>query len=201
MIIIGLCGGSGSGKGTVAEAFRLYGISSIDADAVYRDLTTPGAPLVDALAAEFGSGVIATDGSLDRKALSAIVFTTDDHEKLNTLNKMTHMAILAETEKRISELQRNGEKAVIFDAPLLFESGFNKRCDVIIAVIADRQKRIDRIVNRDCITREAAEARISSQLSDDFLASHADYVIVNNGETCELDLLVKEIAEKISIRG
>jgi dephospho-CoA kinase len=202
MIIIGLCGGSGSGKGTVAQILECYGIPNINADEVYRYLTKAGGALIPALSKEFGSSVISSDGALDRRQLSSIVFTSDGHEeKLRRLNEITHAAILAETEKRILELEKSGKNFVVFDAPLLFESGFNAKCDMIVAVTADTRTRVERIVKRDSITAKMAKERISTQLSDEFLKENSDYVIVNNGELCELDRQVKELAEKIFTRG
>ena len=202
MKIIGLCGGSGSGKGTVAQMLAYYGMSSIDADEVYRFRTKPGGSLIPALVKEFGSGIISEDGVLDRRQLSKIVFTSDGHEeKLKRLNSITHAAVIEETEKRISDFAKSGKNFVLFDAPLLFESGFNNRCDTIVAVVADAKKRIERIVKRDSISAKMASDRIRTQLSDEFLKENSDYVIVNNGELDELERQVRELAEKIITRG
>ena len=202
MTIIGLCGGSGSGKGTVARLLEEYAVPNINADDIYRRLTASGGALIPALSKEFGSSVISSDGALDRKRLSSIVFSSEGHEeKLRRLNKITHTAVLEEAEKRIADFEKDGIDFIVFDAPLLFESGFNSKCDIIVAVVADVEKRIERIVKRDSITVKMAKERISNQLSDEFLKMNSDYVIVNNGELCELEMSVKELAEKILIRG
>ena len=202
MTIIGLCGGSGSGKGTVARLLEEYAVPNINADDIYRRLTASGGALIPALSKEFGSSVISSDGALDRKRLSSIVFSSEWHEeKLRRLNKITHTAVLEEAEKRIADFEKDGIDFIVFDAPLLFESGFNSKCDIIVAVVADVEKRIERIVKRDSITVKMAQERISNQLSDEFLKMNSDYVIVNNGELCELEMSVKELAEKILIRG
>lgn len=195
MLIIGLCGGSGSGKGTVAELFLKHGIPSIDADAVYRELTARGAQLLNMLSDEFGADILSENGELDRKKLSSIVFSNP--EKLRLLNSITHSEIIKETERRIKKYESEGFSAVIFDAPLLFESGFDQKCDVIISVTAPIELRIERLVSRDGINAEAARKRISSQLSDGYLREHSDYVIENSGDIFELkektDKLVKII--------
>ena len=202
MTIIGLCGGSGSGKGTVARLLEEYAVPNINADDIYRRLTASGGALIPALSKEFGSSVISSDGALDRKRLSSIVFSSEGHEeKLRRLNKITHTAVLEEAEKRIADFEKDGIDFIVFDAPLLFESGFNSKCDIIVAVVADVEKRIERIVKRDSITVKMAKERISNQLSDEFLKMNSDYVIVNNGELCELEMSVKELAEKILMRG
>lgn len=180
MLLIGLCGGSGAGKGTVAELFLKHGIPSIDADAVYRDLTAPGSRLPVIISKMFGEQTLTPDGGLNRKKLAEIVFS--DKEKLKNLNLITHAEIITETERRLKKYKAEGYPALIFDAPQLFESGFNKRCDVIISVVAPLETRIERLLSRDGITEEAARKRISSQLSDDYIMERSDFVIVNDGD-------------------
>ncbi len=199
MLVIGLCGGSGSGKSTVTKKFEKYGIVSIDADKVYRELLFSGSALLLQLKNAFGDKIINDDGTLNKKELSAIVFSNyGKAHYLPVLNSITHAAIIFETERRIEEFRQNGSiPAVIFDAPLLFEAGFDKKCDIIIAVTADTETRIERIMMRDNITKEQAQQRISAQLSDEFLIEHADYVIVNNGSAESLENRVSELAEYI----
>ena len=146
MKIIGLCGGSGSGKGTVAQMLAYYGMSSIDADEVYRFLTKPGGSLIPALVKEFGSGIISEDGVLDRRQLSKIVFTSDGHEeKLKRLNSITHAAVIEETEKIMTAQKARGAdftsgsliqraKALIPVIIPLFVSAFNRASDLATAM-------------------------------------------------------------------
>lgn len=197
MTIIGLCGGSGSGKGTVARFFEGYGIPNIDADAVYRDLTVPNSDLLKKLAITFGDGILDANGGLDRAKLSKIVFDPNNKLAREKLNRITHEAVITETIVRIDNLKSQGYEFVIFDAPLLFESEFNKKCDVIISVVASKDLRIERIINRDKISKERAEARIASQLSDEFLIEQSDFTVYNNGSEQELMAQVASIANKI----
>lgn len=195
MIIIGLCGGSGAGKGTVDNCFLKHGIPSIDTDAVYRELTVRGSYLLHILSEAFGTDILNERGELDRKKLSALVFSDPAKHKL--LNSITHSEILNEAERRIRKYESEGYPAVICDAPLLFESGFDKKCDIIIAVTAPLDVRIERLVGRDGISPEAARQRILSQLPDEYLEKHSDFVINNNGDLAnvqaQIDSLVKII--------
>lgn len=197
MIIIGLCGNSGSGKGTVCQAFLKYGISSIDADRVYHDLTSESSSLNKSLAEHFGSEILNSDCSLNRKALSQIVFSDNSGELLKKLNLLTHSSVINEVERQIDELSKKGYKAVIFDAPLLFESGFDKKCDYIVAVTAKREDKIERIINRDNIDYDKAAKRIDAQLSEEFICERSDFVINNFGSVENIDGQVKTIINNI----
>ena len=197
MTVIGLCGGSGSGKGTVARFFEGYGIPSIDADAVYRDITVPGGELIEKLALTFGAAILDENGGLNRAALAKIVFDPANKTELDKLNKITHEFVIRETVRRINAFESEGYEFVIFDVPLLFESGFNEKCGIIVSVVADKNVRIKRITARDGITPERAEARIASQLSDEYLIERSDFVIYNNGSEQELSAQVASIANKI----
>ena len=199
MLTIGLAGGSGSGKGEVGAIFQKFGFKVIDTDKIYRKMTAPGGACLIPLAEEFGFGIILADGSLNRKALARIVFTGEGHtERKRRLEQITHRLILDETRKRIADYKSKGVCAgIIVDAPLLFESGFDKECDKIIGVVADKAKRIERIVQRDKITEQRAEERIAAQLSDEYVISRSDFVITNDGAKEELELQVTEIINKL----
>ena len=205
MKIIGLCGGSGSGKGTVAELFSLYGIKSVDTDAVYRELTATKTPCLDALVNEFGDEILSPLGALDRSKLRSIVFDSEDaKEKRTRLNEIAHKFILGKTREILEAYRQEGRLFSIVDAPLLFESGFNKECDFILCVLADKEQRILRIIKRDGLSREMAEQRIASQLSDEELIKLSDFKITNNGDIQELkdsvDMIVEELTEKRKIQ-
>ena len=181
MKVIGLCGGSGAGKGTVCSIFAELGIPSIDTDKLYHSLISTDSECTREIVSAFGSDVYANPG-VDRKALRNIVFSSP--ENLAILNKITHKHILASVR---SIIKNTGEaRAIIIDAPLLFESGFDKECDVKICVIADEDVRIERITKRDGISPEIAKARIASQIPNDELKEICDYTIENNADTDEL---------------
>lgn len=198
MKIIGLCGGSGSGKGEVAKIFSAHNIVSIDTDKIYRDLTSSNTVCMSELVSFFGSEIQKSDGSLDRRLLADIVFNSDDSvAKRQMLNKISHAHVLAEVRRRIKEYDALGFPAVAVDAPLLFESEFDKECDTVVGVIAEREERIKRIMSRDKITRLGAESRIASQLSDEYISEHSDYIIINNGDRISLQNEVGKVAKKI----
>ena len=126
---IGLCGQSGAGKGYIAALFAEKGVPSIDTDRIYRDLTgpaSPKSPCMEALCAAFGPDTANEDGSLNRTYLRSVVFGAENRERLHLLNRITHRFILAETEMRADKLTRDGAEFVLIDAPLLYESGFDK---------------------------------------------------------------------------
>ena len=198
MKIIGLCGGSGSGKGSVCAIFDKLGIPSIDTDAVYRELTSKDSQCMRALSSEFGDEIISPDGSLNRGILRKVVFEGDDAGiRLKRLNEISHKYILDRTREILDAYREKGYCAAIVDAPVLFESGFDKECDIIISVTADKDIRVERIIKRDGIDRNNAEARIASQLSDDEVVLRSDFVIQNNSDLVSLEKRVTEVAKQI----
>ena len=197
MKVIGLCGGSGSGKGMVSKFFANRGIPSLDTDAVYHAMIESDSECARDLIAEFGDGVKNADGGVNRKALADIVFGVGSQSKLKKLNSISHFYILKSCRKWLSEQEKNGMKAAIVDAPVLFESGFNRECDITVAVITSFDLRLKRIIERDHATEEDAKKRIKNQTDDEFLIKNADYVIYNNKTEQELDLQVEEICRLI----
>ncbi len=182
MKVIGLSGGSGSGKGYVSMIFGTRGIVSLDTDAIYRELTSAPGECMSELAAEFGEGIVDHSGALNRVVMRELVFSGDRAESNRArLNEISHRHVLSEVRRRISTLRKSGVPAVLVDAPLLFESGFDKECDAVICVTAPTDVRVNRIMSRDGISRESAISRISAQISDEELTARSDYVIKNDG--------------------
>ena len=195
MKIIGLTGGSGAGKGEVCKAFLSFGIKSIDTDKISREVTGKSECLGE-LVENFSGDILRNDGELDRKKLADIAFSSKENHA--NLNKITHKYILNECNNIILDMQNSGNnKAVIIDAPMLFESGYYKNCDVIISVIADLDKRIQRIIKRDGISLEQIESRIKNQKSDDFFIENSDYVIYNNSDYADIYIQASKIYDKI----
>jgi len=195
MKIIGLTGGSGAGKGEVCKAFLSFGIESIDTDKISREVTKKNSECLRELVEHFSGGILTAHGELDRKKLAETAFSSKKNHDM--LNKITHKYILNETKRVMLDMEKAGSKAVIVDAPLLFESGFDKDCDVIISVISDLDKRIERIIKRDKITFEQAETRIKNQKSDEFFIENSDYVIYNNSDYAVLYTQVSRIYNSV----
>ena len=175
MRLIGLCGRSGSGKGMFCKTAEENGFFVIDCDKVYKDLVSYPSECLLEIAENFGKEVI-KDGALDRRYLAPIVFS--DSEKLDLLNKITHKYITSEVHKIISEVPE--DSFVVLDAPTLFESGMNESCDLIIGVVASDELCISRIVARDNISVQEAEARLSKQLTVEKIIEYSDCVIYND---------------------
>ena len=198
MKIIGLTGGSGAGKGEVCKAFLSHGIESVDTDKISREVTRKGSDCLRELVENFSGVILNNYGGLDRKKLAEIAFSSNSAQKnLETLNKITHKHILNECKRIILDMEKAGRKAIIVDAPLLFESRFNESCDIIISVIAGLEKRTERIIKRDGITSEQAEIRIKNQKNDDFFIANSDYIIYNNTDYADVYIQVSKIYDII----
>ena len=186
MLTIGLTGPSGAGKGLVASLFAGYGVPSIDTDAVYHALLVPPSACLDELVERFGRSILTPDGTLDRRALAAVVFAPGHEDELRDLNRITHRHVLDEARRRLAVYRVEGKDAVLVDAPQLFESGFDAECDFVLAVLAPRELRMERIMARDHLDEARAVARLDAQKSDEFFHEHADAVLVNDGRAEEL---------------
>lgn len=187
MKVIGLCGGSGSGKSTVCSLFAKIGVPSIDTDKLYHDIISTDSECTKELVAVFGERVHARPG-IDRALLREIVFSSSDN--LKRLNEITHRHILNSVRDVIRHTEADG---IIIDAPLLFESGFDKECDLTVCVVAHNDIRLKRIIERDGISRDAAQRRIASQISNDELIERCDYSLENNATEEELKVSVSDL--------
>ena len=182
MTIIGITGPSGAGKGICCEYLSSLGISCIDTDAVYHELISAPSPCVQELATAFGKEIVDKRGAIDRKALAAIVFSDSSHQKTRLLNQITHKYVRIETLRLLDTYKNRGDKAVAIDAPLLFEANFDDLCDFCIAVIAPRSLRLSRIIARDSLSKERADARLDAQKADDYYTSRSKYTIMNDSD-------------------
>ncbi|MBO5845690.1 MAG: dephospho-CoA kinase [Clostridia bacterium] len=193
--IVGITGPSGSGKSLLSKYISDAGIPCINADEVYHSLLTPPSPCIDAIAKVFGGRVIAPDGSLDRPALSSIVF--GDKKDLALLNETVLPIVIAKIKELISELESLSHTVVVVDAPTLIESGFHKECDLVVSVIASTTSRLERIKARDGISGDLASARLSAQKDDSFYAEHSDLVILNDSSKEHFQMAAEALIEKI----
>lgn len=200
MTVIGLTGQSGAGKGTVASILKDLGIPHIDCDKIYHSLLDADSECTKALCKAFGKGILHENGSVDRKKLGAVVFTGEGHEKrLAVLNSITHEFVLQECRKLLKKHDSEGFKFAIVDAPTLFESGFHKECNIILAVVAPKKTRLERIILRDNISEEKAKERFAAQKEESFFRENADYIIENSSSKDELVSKVEKfVREKLS---
>lgn len=184
MLRIGLTGPTGSGKSTVTALMRRWGgVEVLDADAIAHEVNNSPAAAA-AIAAAF-PGVQKSDGTIDRPALAAVVFAR--LEQLQRLVDITFPLILAECEARMDAAEAAGCRACVLDAPTLFESGGDQLCDVIVSVVTPREGRLRRVLERDGITREAAEARMSNQHEDEYYTRRSHFVITNSSDLAHLE--------------
>lgn len=193
MKIIGLTGGSGTGKGTVAAMLRTLGAASVDADAVYHRLCQENHEMLAEIAEAFGD-VLEDNGALNRKKLAPIVFASP--EKLATLTQITTPYIRDACLKEIS--QKEAYPVVLLDAPTLYETGLDCICSSVIAVLADTKLRKARIMKRDGLTAEQAHARIAAQPKDIFYAKRGAHLIQNNGDFSTLSDTVKTLYQTLT---
>lgn len=175
VVRVGLTGGVAAGKSTVSKFLELHGAAIIDHDQLSRDVVAPGTPGLAQIAAHFGADILLDDGSLNRQALGAIVFSDDDARR--TLESIVHPAVKLAGREAEEQARNAGATLIVHDIPLLVETGQQNQFDVVVVVEAPRQVRLERMVERRGLTPEAAEARIKAQASDEERRAAADFVI------------------------
>lgn len=184
MPLIALTGGIAAGKSTIARRLAEHGAVVVDADAIVRDVQSPGSPVLERIADDFGAGVISADGSLDRAALGAVVFA--DPEALARLNAIVHPAVRAESERRFAEArQADPQAVVVYDVPLLAEARAGDEWDLVVVAHAPATVRAERLVAERGMTRGEAESRIAAQVDDARRLELADRVIDTSGSMAE----------------
>ncbi len=183
---VGVTGGIGSGKSTVCSIFARLGRTVLSADAIARSLTDSSDVIKAALRKAFGDEVFLPNGWVDRKALAGHVFT--NRKRLQELNAIVHPHVfrsIEETVRQLSPAQR--QPFIIIEAALIFESGMDKQLDYVVVVSADEEKRIERVMKRDGVTREEILARMQSQMNVEQALRRADFVLTNNGSEPDLE--------------
>jgi len=179
MIVIGITGGSGTGKTTALQAINDLGGVIIDCDAVYHTLLETSEDLKQEIVSEFPS--VQFEYGVNRSELARIVFSFP--EKLQRLSEITHPHILKETRRLLKKAEEHGILIGAVDAAALVESGFSRICNLVVGVIAPQEDRIRRIMLRDGISREMAQLRISAQQPDSFYEKYCDQILVNDKKT------------------
>lgn len=194
-MIIGLTGGIASGKTTVSDFLKAKGFLVLDADKIAKDISEQE-EIKKEIVLNFGKEILDSSLNIDRKKLKKIVF--EDKKKLEKLNKIIHPRVYNFFEKIRKEKKIEGlEKIIVFDVPLLFESGIDKLCDKILLICTGRELKIKRIIKRDNIEDSLAQKIIDSQLSDEEKIKKADIVIENNGSIDELYKKIERFCESL----
>ena len=183
---VALTGGIGSGKSTVANAFADLGINIIDADIIARQVVEPGTPALKAIAEHFGSEVIATDGSLQRRILRERIFSDPDEKKW--LNALLHPLIQQETQR---QFQQATSPYLLWVVPLLVENALYKKADRVLVVDVTPETQLRRTMQREDVTREHVEQILAAQATREARLAVADDVIDNNGAP---DAIVSDVA-------
>lgn len=195
-LLVGLTGSIATGKSTVSRMFAHLGARVLDADLLAREVVMPGQPAYLKIVEEFGQGVVQDDGTLDRKALGAIVFAEPARRK--RLEEITHPAIAARQQRILSVLDEEAfEGIVIWDVALLFETGGVARMDRVVVVATDPETELARLMSRDGMAEADARARIASQMPVAEKAKRAHYVIDNSGDRAFTEQQVKVVYEAL----
>ncbi|MCI6205333.1 MAG: dephospho-CoA kinase [Corynebacterium glucuronolyticum] len=195
-MLVGLTGGMGSGKSTVARMLVEAGFVLIDSDRIaYSEVQSPA--VLEQLAARFGDDILTgrEEAPLDRALLAELAFATS--EGTAALNAITHPAIRNRTLGLIEQADPQ-HNPVVVDMPLLVETGFHTQCDAVIVVVADPELRVERLVNYRGLDPDDARARIAKQASDEERAAVADYVLDNNKDLPHLESQVKEVISELT---
>ena len=190
MKTIGVTGGIGGGKSTVSRLLKELGAVVIDADVLSRECTETGKPALLKITEAFGSGVLKEDGSLDRKKLADRIFANPEERKV--LEAIIHTEVIAEMARQLSVLRQQGYKGMAaLDVPIPVKKGFLDTVEEVWVVACNQEERIRRIMARSGLSREEAEKRIGSQLSQEDYLALAHRVIWNQGS---MDNLREEVA-------
>ncbi|GAB2475616.1 dephospho-CoA kinase [Jatrophihabitans fulvus] len=193
---MGLTGGVGSGKSTVARLLAQRGAVVLDADAIAREVVEPGTEGFDAVVEHFGRSAVAADGTLDRAWIARTVFA--DRAQLDALNSITHPRVA----RRFAELeaQAPAEAVVVYDVPLLVENGMADGFDLVVVVLASEAIRLTRLAGRG-MAEDDARARMARQATDEQRRAVADEIIDNDGDLASLERQVDAVWTRITDRA
>lgn len=191
MKIIGITGSSGSGKSFICEVLlnKYDDVVIVDADKIARKMSNIGTLYYKEVVNMFGEGIVKENLEIDRKLLAEIIF--NDDEKRQELNSITFKYVVDEIKNKI-KLNSN-KNIIVIDAPLLFESGLDKICDITLGVISNEDIKINRICLRDDLSIKQAKDRLKVQLSDEALKEKCNYIIENNDDIGCINKQLEEI--------
>lgn len=179
MRVIGLTGGIASGKSTVSRRLRELGAPVVDADAIVHEIQAKGTPVLAAIAAEFGPGVLRPDGSLDRAALGSLVFK--DPERRKQLEAIVHPAVRERMRAEKERYRQEGRLVLVLDVPLLIEGGQDRSVNEVWVVYVDRAIQLERLIARDGLSLQEALRRLAAQMDLEAKRARADVLLDNRG--------------------
>jgi len=190
-----LTGGIATGKSYVRVRLASHGIPTLDSDVLAREAVAPESPGLAAVVARFGAGILAADGSLDRRALGAIVFA--DARARADLEAIVHPRVRDATTAWLERLTTAGESVAVVDIPLLYETGRDRDFDRVIVTSCPRSQQVARVVERDGLSPADAEARIEAQLATEDKVRRADYVIDTGGTFGDTNRQTDRVVERL----
>jgi len=181
MYIIGITGGTGAGKSSAVKALQALGAVALDCDAIYHEVLLNNKEMKNEIETQFNN--VSFNGEISREKLSEIVWNNPG--SLRKLNAITHKYMDIEINNRISTLKQQNVNTVVIDAIALIESGQNNKCDIVVGVVAPKEDRLSRIIQRDNLTKEHALKRINAQQPESFYHENCDHIFENayNSET------------------
>ncbi|WEV36438.1 dephospho-CoA kinase [Lactobacillus sp. ESL0677] len=194
-LVLGLTGGIASGKSTADAFFRKKGLPIIDSDLIAHQILNVGEAGYLQVIQYFGKKFLNSDQTINRHQLGKVVFSSP--EQLAILNKITHPLIFQTIQAKITQNKQAGKQLIIVDAPVLFESGGQKYCDKTLLIAIPEDMQIERLMQRDQLTRQAALNRIKSQMPLAQKIKLADYVVTNTGTIEELEAKLAELLLKL----
>ena len=198
MLVLGVTGQSGAGKGELCSIMHSLGVPSLDTDKTAREVVLPGTQCLSELVDHFGNEILCSDGTMDRKKVASIVFSNE--QELEFLTKTTHKYIIEKVKQWLFERELSGDKIVIIDAPQLFDAGADFYCKVKLCVLADKEIRAERIMARDGISYDEAIARINCQKDDEYFRERCEYVVYNDGNLEKLKKNTIKIYDELMLK-
>jgi dephospho-CoA kinase len=196
---IAVTGTAGSGKTAVCNRIEALGAEVVNSDELAREVVVPGTAAYEKIVDYFGKKTVSGNGTLNRQMLRHIIINDDASRR--ALEQIVHPEIKMRIDSRIARAGRKGKPIIVVEVPLLFESGMAKQFDIIILVVTDDELKIERLIQRDRVSKDDAEALLKSQLSDKKKVEKSDFLIHNDDDLQEMekdvDRIYKKILEKI----
>jgi dephospho-CoA kinase len=191
---VAVTGGAGSGKSSVCNRLKELGITIISSDALAREAVAPGSTAHKKILNYFGEKIVLSDGKLNRQMLRRII--VNDGAARRSLEQFIHPEITKLMQRKMAQAEKNGDRVVAVEIPLLFELGIEKQFDIVVIVSADPKLRVKRLMDRDNVFREDAEELLNVQMPDQEKVKRGGFVLSNNGSAKQLISSVDRFYEK-----